>query len=80
MIPAPHGQTGRVCLMHSKSVTALTSVITIWIGATVVRLEKERVRPQGDTAYYFMPFGAMAADKGVTQPFRPVNLTRFLRS
>ncbi len=45
-------------------------------GATVVRLEKERVRPQGDTAYYFMPFGAMAADKGVTQPFRPVNFDK----
>lgn len=40
-------------------------------GATVVRLDKERMRPQADTAYYFMPFGAMAGDKGLTQPFKP---------
>lgn len=45
-------------------------------GATVVRLEKEKARPQADTAYYFMPFGAMAKDKGVTQPFKPVNFDR----
>jgi putative spermidine/putrescine transport system substrate-binding protein len=42
-------------------------------GATVVRLEKEKVRPQGDTAYYFMPFGAMAEDKDLVQSFKPVN-------
>lgn len=42
-------------------------------GATVVRLDKERARPQADTAYYFMPFGAMAKDKGVTEGFRSVN-------
>lgn len=45
-------------------------------GATVVRLDKERMRPQADTAYYFMPFGAMAGDKGLTQPFKPVNFDK----
>ncbi|MGQ9747591.1 MAG: extracellular solute-binding protein [Candidatus Caldatribacteriaceae bacterium] len=42
-------------------------------GATVVRLEKEKNRPNADTAYYFMPFGASAKDKGVTEAFQPVN-------
>lgn len=41
-------------------------------GATVVRLEKERIRPQADTAYYFMPFGATAEEKDLTEPFQPV--------
>jgi putative spermidine/putrescine transport system substrate-binding protein len=45
-------------------------------GATVVRLEKEMNNPQGDTAYYFMPFGEAAAQKGVTEPFKPVNFER----
>ncbi|MCF7935455.1 MAG: extracellular solute-binding protein [Synergistales bacterium] len=45
-------------------------------GATVVRLEKESNNPQADTAYYFMPFGALAAEKGLTAPFKPVNFER----
>jgi len=36
-------------------------------GATVARLEKEKNNPQADTAYYFMPFGAMAKEKGLTE-------------
>jgi len=31
-------------------------------GATVVRLEKEKNNPQADTAYSFMPFGALAKE------------------
>ncbi|MGI6253345.1 MAG: extracellular solute-binding protein [Aminivibrio sp.] len=42
-------------------------------GATVVRMDKERNNPQGDTAYYFMPSGDAARELGVTEPFRPVN-------
>lgn len=42
-------------------------------GATVVRLEKEKNNPQADSAYYFMPFGALAAKKGLTESFKPVN-------
>ena len=42
-------------------------------GATVVRLDKERNNPQGDTAYYFMPSGDAARERGVTEPFKPVN-------
>lgn len=45
-------------------------------GATVVRLEKEKNNPQAGTAYYFMPFGALAKEKGVTQPFKPVNFEK----
>lgn len=45
-------------------------------GATVVRLEKELNNPQADTAYYFMPFGALAKERGVTQPFKPVNFDK----
>lgn len=45
-------------------------------GATVVRLEKESNNPQADTAYYFMPFGALAAEKGLTEAFKPVNFER----
>jgi putative spermidine/putrescine transport system substrate-binding protein len=45
-------------------------------GATVARLERERARPRADTAYYFLPFGALAMERGVTQPFQPVNFDR----
>ncbi|NLL36424.1 MAG: extracellular solute-binding protein [Fretibacterium sp.] len=45
-------------------------------GATVVRLDKERNNPQGDTAYYFMPSGAEAGRRGVTEPFKPINFER----
>lgn len=45
-------------------------------GATVVRLDKERNNPQGDTAYYFMPFGEAAKQKGVTEAFTPTNFDR----
>ena len=45
-------------------------------GATVVRLDKERNNPQGDTAYYFMPSGDAAREKGVTEPFKPVNFDK----
>lgn len=45
-------------------------------GATVVRLDKERNNPQADTAYYFMPFGPAAKDKGVTEPFKPTNFDK----
>lgn len=45
-------------------------------GATVVRLDKEKNNPQGDTAYYFMPFGDAAKERGVTEPFKPVNFDR----
>jgi putative spermidine/putrescine transport system substrate-binding protein len=45
-------------------------------GATVVRLEKEKNRPNADTAYYFMPFGAAAKEKGVTEGFKPVNFDK----
>ncbi|HOK20058.1 MAG TPA: iron ABC transporter substrate-binding protein, partial [Thermosynergistes sp.] len=45
-------------------------------GATVVRLEKENNNPQADTAYYFMPFGALAKERGVTEGFKPVNFDK----
>ncbi len=45
-------------------------------GATVARLEKEKNNPQADTAYYFMPFGAMAKEKGLTEGFKPVNFDK----
>jgi len=45
-------------------------------GATVVRLDKERNNPQGDTAYYFMPSGAEAGKRGLTEPFKPINFDR----
>lgn len=45
-------------------------------GATVVRLDKEKNNPQGDTAYYFMPFGAAAGEKGLTEAFKPTNFDR----
>ncbi|MDD2206867.1 MAG: extracellular solute-binding protein [Aminobacterium sp.] len=45
-------------------------------GATVVRLEKELNNPQADTAYYFMPFGALAKERGVTQAYKPVNFDK----
>ncbi|MBC7331126.1 MAG: extracellular solute-binding protein [Synergistetes bacterium] len=45
-------------------------------GATVARLEKEKNNPQADTAYYFMPFGALAKEKGLTEGFKPVNFDK----
>ncbi|MDR1622381.1 MAG: extracellular solute-binding protein [Synergistaceae bacterium] len=45
-------------------------------GATVVRLDKERNNPQGDTAYYFMPSAAAAQGKEVTEPFKPVHFDK----
>lgn len=45
-------------------------------GATVVRLEKEKNRPNADTAYYFMPFGAAAKEKGLTEGFKPINFDK----
>ncbi|MEN3203061.1 MAG: extracellular solute-binding protein [Atribacterota bacterium] len=45
-------------------------------GATVVRLEKEKNRPNADTAYYFMPFGASAKEKGLTEGFIPINFEK----
>ncbi|MDR1730559.1 MAG: extracellular solute-binding protein [Synergistaceae bacterium] len=45
-------------------------------GATVVRLDKERNNPQGDSAYYFMPSGEAAHQKAVTEPFKPVNFDK----
>lgn len=45
-------------------------------GATVVRLEKEAANPQADTAYYFMPFGELARQKGLTAGHRPPGFER----
>lgn len=45
-------------------------------GATVARLEKEKNNPQADTAYYFMPFGALAKEKGLTEGFKPINFDK----
>lgn len=45
-------------------------------GATVVRLDKERNNPQGDTAYYFMPSGAEAGKRGLTESFKPIHFDR----
>jgi putative spermidine/putrescine transport system substrate-binding protein len=42
-------------------------------GATVVALDKARNRPQADTAYYFAASGIDALQKGVLEPFMPVN-------
>lgn len=44
--------------------------------ATVTRLEKEKDNVQADTAYYFMPFGEMAKQKGLTEGFKPVNFDK----
>lgn len=41
--------------------------------ATVVALDKARNRPQADTAYYFAASAVDAANKGLLEPFRPVN-------
>ncbi|MCS7232891.1 MAG: extracellular solute-binding protein [Synergistetes bacterium] len=44
--------------------------------ATVARLEKEKNNPQADTAYYFMPFGQLAKEKGLTEGFKPINFDK----
>jgi putative spermidine/putrescine transport system substrate-binding protein len=43
---------------------------------TVARLVREKQNPRADTAYYFLPSGAIAMEKGVTQPFRPINFDK----
>jgi len=45
-------------------------------GTAVARLERERARPRADTVYYLLPFGALAMERGLTEPFQPVNFDR----
>lgn len=45
-------------------------------GVTVARLEKEKARPQADTAYYSVTYGPIAKEKGVTEGFMPPNFEK----
>jgi putative spermidine/putrescine transport system substrate-binding protein len=42
--------------------------------ATVVALENEKRKPLADTAYYFAASAAEASKRGLTAPFRPINI------
>jgi putative spermidine/putrescine transport system substrate-binding protein len=44
--------------------------------ATVVALDKARNRPQADTAYYFAGSAVDASEKGLVEPFTPVNFDK----
>ena len=45
-------------------------------GATVARLEKEKLNPQADTAYYSFIYGEIAKQKGLTQGYKPPNFEK----
>lgn len=44
--------------------------------ATVVALDKARNRPQADTAYYFAASAVAATEKGLLEPFKPINFDK----
>lgn len=60
-----------------KRYTDLTIVYNdLGSGVTVARLDKEKVRPHADTAYYSIPYGPIAKTKGVTEGFKPPNFDK----